>query len=205
MITLKLFLGLNVQYTDSNSINDDPEERLVQRARKGDDAAYSELVVKYTPRLYGIVRRMVSDSLEAEAIVQEAFLRAWQSLRNRKNSPPDKRPFFSFLVTIALNLGRDQWRRDRFLDFGELEEITETIADREPGIEEVINNAETLASLAKAVEELPPAYRMVIALRYDADMKYDEIANILNLPVNTVRTHLRRAKEQLRNTINMES
>ncbi len=175
-----------------------PDEReLIRRAQAGDDDAFGKLVVSHTPKLYRVIRRMTSDPSEAEAIVQEAFLRAWQALPRYRND----RPFFPYLVTIAVNLGRDLWRKARFLEFGELETVAQAAPSPEPGPERQVEHGETLQALATAVAALPSAYRAVIALRYDAELSYEEIAAALDLPLNTVRTHLRRAKDHLRSLL----
>jgi RNA polymerase sigma-70 factor (ECF subfamily) len=171
---------------------DDAE--LIGQARSGNDEAFAQLVIRHTPALYRVVRRIANDSAEAEAIVQEAFLRVWRNLQRYRTG----RPFFPYLVTIAMNLARDQWRSLRRLDFDGLEPVLEGLADPEPGPEAQLEKAETIQTLVEAVAQLPPAYRTVIALRYDAELSYQEIAEALNLPVNTVRTHLRRAKAFLK-------
>jgi RNA polymerase sigma-70 factor (ECF subfamily) len=190
-------------------VNRRSEAELINRSRAGDDQSFAILVRLYTPKLYRVVRRMSSDGSEAEAIVQEAFLRAWRALRTwkaRHLEDPDAsgQPFFSFLVTIALNLGRDRWRKERFLDFGDPEKTLEWIPDPQPGPEILVETRETLQALAQAVSSLPQPYRIVIALRYDAEMSYEEISQALNLPINTVRTHLHRAKAALRQALRNE-
>lgn len=167
---------------------------LVRRARAGDNDAFSRLVLLFTPALYRVVRRLASDDAEAEALVQEAFLRVWRCLSRLQ---PGK-DFFPYLVTIALNLGRDQWRRAQPLDFGGLEPVEETLVDAAPGPEEALEEAELMQALEQAVTALPPAYRLAISLRYEAGLDYRQMAEVLELPVNTVRTHLRRAKAHLR-------
>lgn len=171
---------------------DDAE--LIRQARSGNDEAFDQLVIRHTPALYRVVRRIADDSAEAEAIVQEAFLRIWRNLQRYRTG----RPFFPYLVTVALNLARDQWRSLRRLDFEGLEPVLEVFSDPDLGPEAQLEQAESLQALAEAVAQLPPAYRAVIALRYDAELSYQEIAQALDLPVNTVRTHLRRAKANLK-------
>jgi len=170
------------------------EQDLLHRARLGDDDAFAQLVYAFTPRLYRLVRRMTDDAAEAESIVQEAFLRAWQALPRYQND----RPFFPYLVTIATNLARDLWRKTRRLDFTGVEDENDTWAGEETSPERQLEETEALQQLAAAVAALPPPYRAVIALRYDVGLAYEQIAAALDLPVNTVRTHLRRAKARLR-------
>lgn len=170
---------------------------LVDAIRRGDEAAFEQLVHRHTPMLYRVVRRMTADDLEAEDILQETFFRFWQKLAGYRND----RPLFPFLVTIAANLARDRWRRDGRLraELPEEQETTQEVANPLP--EDSLLHAETLQALAAAVERLPAPYRAVIALRYDAEMDYQDIAAALGLPVNTVRTHLRRAKARLRRVL----
>jgi RNA polymerase sigma-70 factor (ECF subfamily) len=175
------------------------EQDLIRRARSGDGSAFEALVMQHTSALYRVVRRLASDSAEAEAIVQEAFLRAWRSLARLQ---PDK-PFFPYLVTIALNVGRDQLRRQRFLD-DSLEAEGVYPEDSEPGPEELVQEAELLRALERALEDLPPAYRLAISLRYEAGMDYRQMAEALELPINTIRSHLHRAKALLRRRLEVE-
>jgi len=177
------------------------ERDLIHRAQRGDDGAFERLVVEYTPPLFRVMTRMSSDPSEAEALVQEAFTRVWQALSDYETD----RPFFPYLVTVATNLFRDQWRKSRRLDFSGLEPMAESLPAPTPNPETLVERGEILAALAEAVSNLPLAYRMVIALRYDSGMSYKQIAEILNLPLNTVRTHLHRAKQHLTQMMEAES
>lgn len=169
------------------------EQELVERARLGDEQAFEELILAYTAPLYRAIVRMTGDAQEAESVVQESFWRAWRFLGRYHND----RPFFPFLVTIALNIQRDRWRAGRRLDERALEE-GEEITDPVSAPELLIENDEQRRALVTAIQRLPAAYRAVIALRYETEMSYEEIAEALNLPINTVRTHLSRAKILLR-------
>jgi RNA polymerase sigma-70 factor (ECF subfamily) len=170
------------------------EQELVRQAVGGDAQAFDRLVGFHTPRLYRVVRRFAADGAEAEALVQEAWLRAWKS---RARCAPD-RPFFPWLASIALNLARDDWRKRRPLDFADVGEGVEAIASPEPSAERRVEARQAGEKLARLVEELRPEWRMVLALRYDGGLEYSEIATVLRIPLNTVRTHLRRAQAALR-------
>jgi RNA polymerase sigma-70 factor (ECF subfamily) len=137
---------------------------------------------------------MTSDTDEAEAILQETFWRIWKALPRYQ----EDRRFFPYLATVATNLVRDSWRKDRWRLPDEYEALADQFPDNLPTPETQLETAERLQALAKAVADLPPAYRAVIALRYDAGLSYEEVATALGLPLNTVRTHLRRAKAVLR-------
>jgi RNA polymerase sigma-70 factor (ECF subfamily) len=170
------------------------EADLVRDAQAGDSAAFDLLVERYTPHIYRVVRRLASDQNEAEVIVQEAWLRAWRAIPRYVAD----RPLGPWLVRIAINVARDRWRKKTPLDFTDLggEEIV--LLDPMPGPEEQFSHKEALERLARGVEKLRPEYRMVIALRYDAGLSYKQIASALEIPLNTVRTYLRRAKFVLR-------
>ncbi len=170
------------------------EAELIRRAQAGDPAAFDLLVERYTPHLYRVVRRLASDQNEAGAIVQEAWLRAWRAIHRYVAD----RPLSPWLVRIAVNVARDLWRKKAPLDFADLggEEIV--LPDPAPGPEDQLTRKEALERLVRGVKKLRPEYRMVIALRYDAGLSYNDIASALEIPLNTVRTHLRRAKSVLR-------
>jgi RNA polymerase sigma-70 factor, ECF subfamily len=174
------------------------EQELLERARQHDEPAFAALIDLYTPALFRIVRRMVSDTLEAESIVQETFWRFWQALPRYSAD----RPLLPYLAAIASNLARDLFRRDRRIEDVPLEHVLEGRApESDLDLERLVDDESTLRRLARSVQALPFAYRTVIALRYDAGLSYDEIAAVLSLPLNTVRTHLRRAKEMLRRSL----
>ncbi len=170
------------------------EQKLVKRAQAGDEQAYEQLILSYTPALYQVVRRMVEDDSEVEMIFQETFWRAWRSLDRYKAD----RPILPYLTTIAINLLRDRWRSERWLVDGNLDDLGNQLYDSLPSPETQMIAKEELGSLKMAVAHLPEAYRTVITLRYALDLNYEEIANMLKMPVNTVRTHLHRARALLR-------
>jgi len=177
------------------------DDALARQAQNGDLAAFNELIEHQSPALYRVVRRMCSDRPEAEALTQEAFLRAWEHLAQWKAD----QPFWPWLVRIAMNAARDALKKSRPLDFVDLPvDPAETIMTADPGPEAALEQADLVTRLNAAVERLPVPYRMAVTLRYQAELSYDDLAAALNLPVNTVRTHLRRAKQQLRELLETE-
>lgn len=173
------------------------DRELIELAQAGDEEAYESLILMHTPALYRVVRRMLPDDAETEAVLQETFWRAWRSLARYQND----RSFFPYLVTIAVNQLHDRWRSSRWLDDLDLNEAADMLLDPRPLVADEVEHREVLASLAQAVEELPAQYRVVIALRYQAEMRYEQIAEALDLPLNTVRTHLHRATQMLRDRL----
>ena len=188
---MKLFQGLYVSNSGEPGVE---EAELIRRAQAGDPAAFDLLVERYTPHLYRVVRRLASDQNEAEAIVQEAWLRAWRAIHRYVAD----RPLSPWLVRIAVNVARDLWRKKAPLNFADLGDEKIVLPDPAPGPEDQLTRKEALERLVRGVKKLRPEYRMVIALRYDAGLSYNDIAGALEIPLNTVRTHLRRAKSVLR-------
>ena len=177
-----------------------PARSQARSPRSGRAEEFDRLVGEHTPRLYRLVRRFASDRSEAEALVQETWLRAWRAFAEVDAS----RPLFPWLARIATNAARDSWRKRSPLSFADLGEQAETLEDDLVGPEPSRERGELLDRLALGVRQLRPEYRLVIALRYDAGFSYKETAKALSIPVNTVRTHLRRAKSALRSWLEVE-
>ena len=176
------------------------EYEIIQRAQDGDEEAFESLIVFYSPALFHMVLRMARDASEAESIVQETFWRTWRSLGRYRND----RPFFPYLATIALNLVRDQWRKERWVENEGLGVDLDLKIDSEPDIESLVEQREVRKTLENAIHQLPPHYRTVIELRYQAELEYEEIAQIMQAPINTIRTHLHRAKKLLQQGFEQE-
>jgi RNA polymerase sigma-70 factor (ECF subfamily) len=173
---------------------------LLRRAQAGEAEAFDRLVDDLTPSLYRIARRMAADGPEAEAIVQETWIRAW---KHRGRLDP-ARPALAWLARIAVNLSRDQWRKRRPIDFADLGGDVEDREDESETLDQRLEVEEARERLARAVEALRPEWRMILALRYDGGLAYDEIAEALAVPLNTVRTHLRRAHQTLRRRLEVD-
>ena len=170
------------------------EQELIRRAQWGDDLAFEELIEAYSPPLYRTIRRLCRDDGEAESVLQETFWRLWRNLAHYQ----DDRQIFPYLVTIAVNQLRDQWRSERWLDDASPADSTEDLAQDSPLPESLVQARQDREQVVGAIQKLPENYKAVIVLRYQANLSYEEIATALNLPVNTVRVHLHRAKALLR-------
>jgi RNA polymerase sigma-70 factor (ECF subfamily) len=177
------------------------DEELVRRHLAGDRRAFAELVERYSGPVFNLAYRLTHDQPEAENITQETFLRVYQALPQSDW----QRPFKPWLFTIAANLCRDWARRRRTWSFSDLADETETgadkLADEAPLPTERVEEEELRQALQRAVDALPAAYRAVVVLRYTEGLSYEQIGVALNLPLNTVRTHLSRAKQRLRTAL----
>ncbi|MBI4672153.1 MAG: sigma-70 family RNA polymerase sigma factor [Chloroflexi bacterium] len=173
---------------------------LAAKHLAGDPHAFAELVKRYTRAVYHVTYRFTNNAADAENLTQETFLRAWNALPRLALDKPLK-PYF---VKIAVNLCRDWAARNR-VELTPLDADDETIfaADAHDPLQ-TVSDQELRARVRAKLELLPPLYRTVIALRYGEEMAYEEMATALEMPLNTVRTHLHRAKARLRELLEQD-
>ena len=166
----------------------DRERELGERCRRGDDRAFQELVDEYKHLVFALIARTVSNRSQTEDLAQEVFLRVHRGL-----------PYFrgqarlsTWIYRIVLNVcTQSRARPDREpLDAGH--EPRAPMADRQ------FSDLELRDRLAKAIARLPPNYRLLVAAHYLQGVQYDALAEALDMPIGTVKTHLHRAKRQLR-------
>jgi RNA polymerase sigma-70 factor (ECF subfamily) len=177
------------------------EDLLVQNAQAGDPQAFGELVRKYQRFVFNLALRSLGSVEEAQDAAQEAFLRAWRGLPRFQG----KARFSTWLYRITANLclnRRPRLRRE--LHEISIEESAETgldLAEASGGPALQVEAGELRALLHAAVERLPESYRLLVILRYQQDLSYNEIAEVLGLQVGAVKTGLFRARNQLRTAI----
>jgi len=174
------------------------ETTLIQRAQKGDQDAFATLVSEHQRYVFNLALRVVKDENEALDLAQETFVRAWTALPNFKGQSQ----FRTWLYRIVTNLcyNRLPNLRRSLNDLGDdvMEDIPETNFDN-PSRE--FESNETKRHLQEAISSLDSNYQLLITLRYQNELSYDEIASTLNLPLGTVKTGIFRAKEQLRKSL----
>ncbi len=166
------------------------DAELVEATLSGRREAFGELVERYERAVYNLCLRTMRDVEEGKDATQETFLKAFRALRTFR--PGAK--FSTWIFSIAYHACCDRLaRRKRFSN----EELPER-ADPRPGPAQVAELREDARALRSAIEALPEKYRAVIILYHLQGKQYEQIAEVLDLPVGTVKTHLFRAKEQLR-------
>ena len=166
------------------------EEQTIQKVIAGDTDAYAHLVARYHVGLIIHCERLVGDRDQAEDIAQEAFIKAFNKLSEFK---PAKSRFSTWLYRIATNKAIDYLRASkRKVPVEDIELVADEAA---PDYEA----EETKREVRDAVAKLqPPTHRQVIEAYYWEGKSYEQIAEHLQVPLNTVRTWLRRAKQQLK-------
>jgi RNA polymerase sigma-70 factor, ECF subfamily len=177
---------------------DPADAQLVRRTLGGDKAAFNELVRRYQRCVHSLIYRIVGNEDDAADLVQETFLRAYRALESFRQDAS----FVTWLYRIASNLSIDLLRSRRSrgtlsLDF-ELAEGREPAADEMLSPETSVVRGEVSEIVHRAIMGLPDRYRIVIAMRHLQGLRVHEIAEALQIPVGTVKTHLYRAREMLR-------
>lgn len=163
---------------------------LVATALSGRPEAFGTLVERYDRAVYHLAYRTLHDQEEARDVAQEAFFKAFRSLRTFK--PGAKFSTWIFAITYHACCDRLS-RRKRFSN----EELPDR-ADASAGPESQAIAQDEAQRLRAAVEALPEKYRTVVTLYHLQGRQYEEIAQVLGIPMGTVKTHLFRAKDQLR-------
>ncbi|MBI5290958.1 MAG: sigma-70 family RNA polymerase sigma factor [Chloroflexi bacterium] len=168
---------------------------LIRRAKGGDTEAFGVLVSAHQQFVYNLILRTLGDPHEAEDLSQEAFVRAWLALPNFRQQSQ----FRTWLYRIATNLCYNRLPRLRrdMAAVGD-EEVMDVAGDESNDPTTRAEAQERQAFLHRQIEALPESYRLLIALRYQQELSYEEIASVVSLPVGTVKTGLFRAKARLR-------
>jgi RNA polymerase sigma-70 factor (ECF subfamily) len=169
------------------------EQSLVSRAGRGEVDAFEALVCRYQARIYNYALRLLGQREEAEDVAQETFVRAWQHLSRFQG----RAGFAAWLYRIAHNLCLDELRRPRRRE-APLEARGEARQELE------MTRGLELGEIRRAVEELPPIYRSALLLRFTEDRSFEEMAEILALPIPTVKSHVYRGIERLRRRLRRE-
>jgi RNA polymerase sigma-70 factor, ECF subfamily len=176
-------------------------ESEVARLRRGDLDALSAILAQYQNRLYRYLLRLVRNPAEAEDLFQQTWVRVAEKIR--RYDP--ERSFEAWLFTLARNLAIDHLRRVQPESLDEPPagdpggtSAAEWLASPERPALEGILERERGARLAQALGQLPVIYREVLTLRFEEEMKIEEIARVLEVPLSTVKTRLRRSLEGLR-------
>jgi len=185
----------------SMSLNEFTSDREIALLKKRDPDAISDLIGRYQHRLYRFLVRMVQDPATAEDLFQQTWIR----LLEKVGSYDARRNFDAWLFAIARNLSIDHLRRRRGVSLDDEDDSGLAMADRlsasEPDALEQLLDFERGAMLAAAIADLPPIHREVLTLRFEEDMKLEQIAEVAAIPLSTVKSRLHRALEALRQRI----
>ena len=177
------------------------DQQLVERAQRGDKRAFEMLVMKYQRKLGRLLSRLVRDPAEVEDVTQEAFIKAYRALPGFRGDSA----FYTWLYRIGINtaknylvaLGRRAPTSTSF-DNEEAESFEDADALRDSSTpESELIGKEIGNTVNRAMEALPKDLRTAITLREIEGLSYEEIANVMNCPIGTVRSRIFRAREAI--------
>ena len=196
----KLAVKIHV-IADSTDISADDFQKLVEKAQKGDKKAFGILVEKYNKKLTRLLSRMVRDQSEIEDIVQDSFIKAYRAINNFRGDSA----FYTWLYRIGINTAKNHLvslgRRPKAMNTVEMEDVENFDDGHEMRNLETPETSmmtdEIVVTVNQSIELLPDDLRQAISLREMDGLSYEEIADIMNCPIGTVRSRIFRAREAI--------
>ena len=172
------------------------EDECIARAQRGEVAAFSELVARYQDRIYRFLVRLTRSPDDALELTQETFLSAYQALPRWR---PEAR-FTTWLFRIARNQAFDWLRRHKRVEFvalGDEPDADVGFADPAPTPDVALESVQRLRHLERALMRLPAEHREILLLREIEEMSYEDIAEVLDIRLGTVKSRIARARAGL--------
>jgi len=174
------------------------EHELVERCRQGDETAFRELVDLYKGLVFGLIARSIANRARAEELAQDVFLKVHKGLPYFRGEAKLSTWIYRIVVNVL-----SQERPE--LASVSLDEDDEDRPKREPAADDrSFGDLVMKDRLQKAIERLPIQYQVLVNGHYMKGMRYEDLAAALDLPIGTVKTHLHRAKRQLRHLLETE-
>ncbi len=178
------------------------EKRIIERCQRGDRAAFNDLVLKYEKQVYNLAYRLTGNYDDANDVASDAFLRVFNSIGKFRGDSA----FSTWLYRIVTNVFLDRRKRRLTHPHVSLEaemtleegDLPRQIEDPAPGPEVEAEKRELRRVLQAAINELPEFQRVIITLYHLQELPYDEISEILQMPLGTVKSRLNRARKALR-------
>lgn len=173
------------------------EEQLIQRAAKGDGAAFSELMAQHESRMYAVTLRMCANREDAQDCLQDAMLRIYRAIGSFKGQSA----FSTWIYRITMNTCLDELRRRKSRSASSLDTLLES--GWSPAEEDDVPERHAIASeqrrtIDQAISQLPDDMRAAVVLRDIQGFTYDEIADMLGANIGTVKSRISRGRERLR-------
>jgi RNA polymerase sigma-70 factor, ECF subfamily len=176
------------------------ETNLIRLAQAGDREAFGILVEQHQRYVYNLALRVVGNPQDAEDLAHEAFVRAWLAITNFRQEARFRTWLFRIVTNLCYN--RLPGLRRELSELGE-DCLAELPDEPSPDLDPVagLEAEETRSYLHEQIDRLPESYRLLVILRYQQNLSYEEIARVVSLPLGTVKTGLFRAKDRLRQTL----
>jgi len=179
----------------------DEDALLVKKAQNGDVRAFEELVKKYEGKVYGLASRMLAFSEDANDAAQEAFIKAYRSLKNFRGDAKFSTWLYRITNNVCLDYIRKNSRRELPLEIeGDPEEGGARAPDivSDVNVEKLAEDGEFRALVQRAINKLPEQHRTMVLMRDVQGLGYTEISEMLGLPEGTVKSRINRARGRLK-------
>jgi RNA polymerase sigma-70 factor (ECF subfamily) len=166
-------------------MTDQTDRELVRRFQRGDESAFNEVVRRYQEKVYWIARRFVNDHDGADDITQEAFCKAYESLRGFRGDAS----VYTWLYRITVNIALNTIRRQKVKEFFRIDALFDVADTSVQAPDKLVEQQEDRALIEQAIAQLPKKQRSVFVLRYYEELPYEEIAKILKTSVGGLKAN----------------
>lgn len=181
-----LSLNLNIESNDND---------LISGFLNGENTAFNYIVLKYQKRIYAVVRKMVQNHDDADDITQEVFVKLYASLKNFRGESALFTYLYKMAVNFSLNhLKKNKIKRERTMQVGDIQEIS----SGDKNYDSVYDDDRKAKIISTAIAGLPEQQRLVFSLKFYDDLTYNEISEILNKPVGTLKANYFHAFSKIR-------
>jgi RNA polymerase sigma-70 factor, ECF subfamily len=175
------------------------DKKSIQKYLAGDEAAFSELLRKYLKPVYNFLYRLTADTSTLDDLAQTTFIKAWRNIKKFDQ----ERNFKTWLYAIAKNTAYDYFKKKKTIPFANFTDAEgnnklENISDTDILPLELLEKADAAKTLETALDKISDQYRLVLTMHYKEDLTLQEIAEILNLPYNTIKSQHQRGLKALR-------
>jgi len=174
---------------ENSAASEQTERDLIARSQQGDKQAFGELVLRHRQGVINVVYRMCGDANLAEDVAQDAFVRAWQNLRSYR----PRSPFRNWVYRIAANAALDVLRAEK--ETADVDSLP--LPATGDGPDALAERNERAEAVRRAVMALPPSSRAALVLREYEGLQYQEIADVLGIPIGTVMSRLSYARGRM--------
>ncbi|ART77843.1 RNA polymerase subunit sigma-24 [Sutcliffiella horikoshii] len=176
------------------------DERLLEQMAEGDQAAFEAFVHRYHVPIHQYTERLLKDSKKAEDVVQETFIRLLKQLKSKQIPTYPK----AWLYRVASNICKDYWRSAQYRSEDTAKEEMPVTVDQQASVIEIYERQETRKEMLASLKNLSESQQQIVTLRFYQDMKLKEIADILDLPLGTVKSNLFHALKKLKGVLSKE-